>query len=55
MVETKTNLKIKCLISYNGGEFTLNEFMEIFGKHGIKRKFSATGHLTNTESLKERT
>jgi transposase InsO family protein len=26
----------------NGGKFTSNEFMDFYGKHGIKRHFSAT-------------
>jgi hypothetical protein len=35
MVENDS--KIKCLRSYNGGEFTSNEFMDYFSMHGIKR------------------
>ena len=34
-------MKIGCLRSYNGGEFTSNEFNEFFEDHGIKRQFSA--------------
>jgi transposase InsO family protein len=30
------------LVSENHGEFTSKEFMNFYGKHGIKRKFSAT-------------
>jgi transposase InsO family protein len=41
MVETKMDLKIKCLISDNGGDFTSKEFMDFYGEHGIKRQFSA--------------
>ena len=41
MVENESGMKIKCLRSDNGGEFTSNEFNEFFEGHGIKRKFSA--------------
>jgi transposase InsO family protein len=40
-VENETNLKIKCLRSYNGGEFTSDEFNKFCETHGIKRHFSA--------------
>jgi transposase InsO family protein len=40
MVENETNLKIKCLRSYNGGEFTSNDFEKFCEKHRIKRQFS---------------
>jgi transposase InsO family protein len=40
MVENETELKIKCLRSENGGEFTSKEFMDFCSEHGIKRKFS---------------
>jgi hypothetical protein len=39
MVENQMDLKIKCLRSNNGGEFTSKEFMDFFRKHGIKRQF----------------
>jgi transposase InsO family protein len=39
MVETKTELKIKCLRSDNGGEFTSKEFMELYSGKKIKRQF----------------
>jgi transposase InsO family protein len=35
-------LKIKCLRSYNGGEFTSNEFRDLCEEHGIKIQFSTT-------------
>ena len=36
LVENKTNLKIKCLRSYNGDEFTSNKFEKFCEMHGIK-------------------
>jgi transposase InsO family protein len=35
-------LKIKCLRSNNGGDFTSNEFRNLYEEHGIKRQFSTT-------------
>jgi hypothetical protein len=40
MVEIETKLKIKCLRSNDGGEFSSKEFMEFCSEHGIKRQFS---------------
>ena len=40
MDENDLGMKIKCLRSYNGGEFSSNEFNEFYEDHGIKRQFS---------------
>jgi hypothetical protein len=40
MVENEMDSIIKCLRSYNGGEFTSKEFMDYCSNHGIKRQFS---------------
>ena len=39
-VENGTKLKIKCLRSDNGGEFTSKEFNHYCEEHGINRQFS---------------
>ena len=41
MVEIETGLKIKCLRSDRGGEFTSSEFNSFCEEHGIKRQLSA--------------
>jgi transposase InsO family protein len=39
MVENEMDSKIKCLRSYNGGEFISKKFMDYCSSHGIKRQF----------------
>ena len=38
MVETKTNLKVKCLRSDNGGEYINGGFNDYCAAHGIRMK-----------------
>ena len=40
MVENEMDSRIKCLRSYNGGEFISNKFMDYCSNHGIKMQFS---------------
>ena len=39
VVENEMDSKIKCLRSYNRGDFTSKEFMYLCSKHGIKKQF----------------
>ena len=41
LIENHIEKKIKTFQSYNGGEFTLNEFKELYKDSGIKREFSS--------------
>ena len=41
LVENEAKLRIKCLRSDNGGEFTSKEFNLYYEDHGIKRQFLA--------------
>ena len=42
MVENESDMKIKCLWSDKGGEFTSDEFLDYCEKHGIKRQYAAS-------------
>ena len=42
MAENESSMKIKCLRSNNGGDFTSDEFNEFYEFHGIKWQFWAT-------------
>lgn len=42
MVEKESNLKIKCLRSDKGGEYTSQESMDYYEEHGIKMQYSAS-------------
>ena len=37
MVENESDMKIKCLQSDKGGEFTSDDFFDYYEKHDIKR------------------
>lgn len=41
MVERESGCNMKCLRSYSSGEFTSNEFVDYFERHGIRRQYSA--------------
>jgi len=41
MVENQTSLKLQCLRSDRGGEFTSGEFIDFCEKHGIRRQLFA--------------
>jgi hypothetical protein len=54
MVETETEIKIKCLRSTNGGEFTSNEFIDFCSEHGIKIWFSVTNTTKKNEIVERK-
>ena len=41
LVENQTERKIKTLRSYNGGEFTSEEFKELYREYRIKREWGS--------------
>ena len=43
--ENECDMKIKCLRSYNGGEFVSKEFNRYYDENGIRRHFSITETL----------
>lgn len=49
LVENETNIKIKCLMSDNGGEFTSNQFNEFCETHGVKGSFHPQRLLNKVE------
>jgi transposase InsO family protein len=53
LVKNETDLKIKCLISYRGGEFTSYEFDEFYENNGIKRDFSTVRTPKNKWSCRK--
>ena len=53
MVENETDLKIKCLRSDNGGEFTSKLFQQYYDENGIKRQFS-TARTPQQNGVSER-
>jgi transposase InsO family protein len=55
MVETETELKIKCRISDNGEEFTSKEFMEFCSEHKIKRQFLVAKEAQQNGVVKRKT
>ena len=55
MAENESGMKIKCLRSDNGGEFTSNEFNYLCEGHGIKRQFQLQKLLRRMGLLKGKT
>ena len=57
LVENETDLKIKCLRSENGGEFTSKVFQQYCDENGIKGQLSTTRtpHQNGVAERKNRT
>ena len=53
LVENETDLKINCLRSYSGGEFTSKLFQQYCDENGIKDSFKQHEHFSKIELLKE--
>ena len=49
LLENEPNIKIKCLSSNNGGDFTINEFSHFWETHIIKRYFLTPKPLNKME------
>ena len=54
MVENETHVKIKCLRSDNGGEFTSNEFNEFVRHMELRDNFQLQKLLSKMTLLKEK-
>ena len=53
-VENESGMKIKCLRSYNGGDFTSNEFNKFSEIYGLKDNFQLQRLLGRMVLLKGR-
>ena len=54
MVENESDMKIKCLQSNKGGEFTSNEFVDYCDKMVSKDNIQHPRHLNKMELLREK-
>lgn len=55
LVENETDLKIKCLRSDNGREFTLKLFQQYYDENGIKRQFPTARTLQQNGDAERKT